>query len=260
MLPQRLQTDHSFSDNAVAGTPQIDWDAFERDGVLFIPGFFNPDEAHRMQAGWLDVVRGAQQAQLKRADRFIFGVLPGMVGDIYRHPKLVDAARAYCGDDVALYMNRILLKDAGWCGPVAMHQDLPYFNGGARKLAVFIPLKPTQADGGNGGLKFVVGSHRYGNLERGVIDRRHFDAMSDLAPNLSVGDIVLMDFCTWHWSEAAVMTDERPLLQLAYQAADDGSFAGTAFGVATPTLVAGAWRTRHFAALHHGIAPDGPGR
>ncbi|MCU1390645.1 MAG: hypothetical protein JWL72_3983, partial [Ilumatobacteraceae bacterium] len=158
--------------------------------------------------------------------------------------------------DVALYMNRVLIKDEHWTGAISIHQDMPYFNGGQRKVSIFVPLERTQADGGNGGLKFVVGSHRYGNLERGTINLADFEPMPVLAPDLDVGDVVVMDFLTWHYSETPATPSERPLLQLAYQAADDGSYGGELFGVAAPTLVAGSWRTRHFAQCRKGVIPD----
>lgn len=234
----------------------IDWEAFDRDGVLLIPNFFDQWEATQMEADWDRLAQMGAQAGLKRSDRYMFGVLPGMIGGIYRHPKLIALARAFCGDDVCLYLNRILLKDAGWNGPVAMHQDMPYNIGGHRKFSLFVPLKPVQADGGNGGLKYVLGSHRYGNLGPGVIDRRQFPPMPDFAPDMSVGDILLMSYFTWHWSEAAPVPAPRPLLQITYQPADDGSFSGIAWGVPEPTLVRGEWRTKYFAELHRGIIPN----
>jgi hypothetical protein len=242
--------------SSVHKAPIADWNTYDRDGVLFLPRFFSDREAVELEDGWQNLVQVAEGANLKRSDRFVFGVLPGPIGKLYQHPALIALAHAQCGPDLALYMNRILLKDRGWNGPVSMHQDMPYFNGGFRKLSIFVPLKPVQADGGNGGLKFVLGSHRYGNLQRGTIDRQQFEPMADFAPSMAVGDILLMDFFTWHWSEAAEIATDRPLMQIVYQPADDGSYAGPAFGVAAPTLIAGRWQTNHFAELHVGITPD----
>ena len=34
--------------------------------------------------------------------------------------------------------------------------------------------------------------------------------MEELAPDLEVGDVVLMDFLTWHYSEDAVVPETGP--------------------------------------------------
>jgi hypothetical protein len=168
----------------------------------------------------------------------------------------VSLVRSLLGSDVSLYMNRILIKDEHWGDAVAIHQDMPYFNGGQNKVSVFVPLTPTQAQGGNGGLVFIAGSHKYGNLARGTIDRAKFDPMPEVGPNLEVGDIVVMNFMTWHYSENAVVHDDRPLMQIVYQPATDGSFGGAKLGVPQPMLVCGEWKTRHFAEWGHGVTPD----
>jgi hypothetical protein len=223
-------------------------------GVVHLPRFFNENDTEALRAMWKTLSAEIQRGEaLNRESRFVFGVLPPPIGDLYRHPKLVELVTALLGPDVALYMNRLLLKDRSWNGAVELHQDMPYFNGGLDKVSVFLPLQPTQADGGNGGLKYVVGSHRYGNLQRGTIDRSQFAEMPDFAPNADVGDIVVMNFLTWHYSEAAVMPDDRPLLQIVYQPSSDGSHGSTKLGVAGPTLVAGQWRTSFHAEWNHGI-------
>jgi hypothetical protein len=230
---------------------------YEADGFSVLRSVFDSAYVATLRESWRSLASSIEHQGLKRQARFIFGVLPSPIGDIYKHPALVSLANLVLDDDdVALYMNRLLVKDHEWTGAVAIHQDMPYFNGGQRKVSIFVPLEPTQADGGNGGLKFVVGSHRYGNLERGTIDRSYFEAMSDEGPSLEVGDIVVMNFLTWHYSGVAVTEDERPILQIAYQPSDDGSFAGEAFGVNEPTLVTGSWRTRHFVQCRKGVIPD----
>jgi hypothetical protein len=83
-------------------------------------------------------------------------------------------------------MNRILHKDSTWSGAVAIHQDMPYFSGGLAKVSVFMPLTPTHARHGNGGLIFVKGSDKYGDLRRGTIRREVFTPMEDSAPDLAL--------------------------------------------------------------------------
>jgi hypothetical protein len=239
-------------------TVPFDIQTYDDAGVVVMPRFFERDVAARLGGAWdeLKASISAGAPGLERSARFVFGVLPGVLNEIYTHPKMVHVANTVLGPDVALYMNRILVKDDHWGGPVQIHQDMPYFNGGQRKLSAFVPLKPTAADGGNGGLKYVVGSHKYGSLSRGTIDRSKFAEMSDLAPTLEVGDVAFMNFLTWHYSENPVVPDDRPLMQIVYQPASDGSFGGQKLGVAAPTLVTGVWQTSHFAEWNVGVTPD----
>jgi hypothetical protein len=246
-------TSHPWNETSAAG---FDREAYEADGVVVMRRVFTPADVETLREGWRNLKSSMEQHGLQRQARFVFGVLPEPIVSVWQHPTLLRIVKTLIGNDLALYMNRLLVKDEHWTGPIVIHQDMPYFNGGLQKVSVFVPLEPTQADGGNGGLKFVLGSHRYGNLERGAINREQWDPMPELAPSLDVGDIVVMNFLTWHYSEHPVVPSDRPLLQLAYQPSDDGSFAGQPFGVAAPTLVSGTWKTRHFAELRKGITPD----
>jgi hypothetical protein len=236
----------------------IDRAEFEANGVIVLPRFFDEPTAAALEQAWLALKNEVESSStdLKRSARFVFGELPGLLGTIYRHPSMVALARQCLGPDVALYMNRILVKDEHWSGAVAIHQDMPYFNGGQNKLSIFVPLQPTQAEGGNGGLKFVVGSHKYGNLERGTIDRSQFPPMPEIAPSLDVSDIVVMNFMIWHYSEDAPVPTDRPLMQIVYQPSDDGSFGSRMLGVPQPTLVCGEWKTQYFSERGRGITPD----
>ena len=236
--------------------PAIDLDAYAEDGVLVVESFFDEADTAELKAAWQDLKTDMAGQGLERNARFMIGVLPGVLGDLYRHPLLVDLATSVLGRDVAVYMNRILVKDEHWSGAVAIHQDMPYFHGGQKKLSVFVPLSPTTADEGNGGLKFVVGSHHYGALERGVIDRTCFGYMPDVGPTLDAGDIVMMDFLTWHYSDVAAVPDERPLMQIVYQPSSDGSYGGAKIGVPEPKLVHGDWKTCHFTEWNRGVIAD----
>lgn len=248
--------DHATELPIPAGALALDLAGYAEDGVLVAPSFFDQDDTAALKAAWDDLKADVAGQGLERSARFMLGVLPGLLGELYRHPLLVDLATAVLGRNVALYMNRILVKDEHWGGPVAIHQDMPYFHGGQQKLSIFIPLSPITAEGGNGGLKFVVGSHHYGALERGTIDRTCFGYMSDVAPSIDPGDIVMMNFLTWHYSDTATVPDERPLMQIVYQPASDGSYGGPKMGVPEPTLVHGDWKTTHFTEWSRGVTLD----
>ena len=58
------------------------------------------------------------------------GTLPEPLDSLYKDENLVKAVQRILGTEhVALYMNRLLLKDREWNGAVAIHQDMPLFFG-----------------------------------------------------------------------------------------------------------------------------------
>ena len=230
---------------------------YEDDGVMVLRQLFPPELVTELKLGWQAMKKQIADGIAERSARFVWGpALPEPVESLYRHASLIGFAQSILKTgDVALYMKRILLKDEHWSGAVAIHQDLPYFSGW-NKLSVFVPLTKTLARNGNGGLIFLKGSHKYGNLQRGTVKRDAFPAMAEFAPDLDVGDIVLMDFLVWHYSEDAIVPGDRPLLQLCYQPASDGSYGGANLGVPQPTLVSGEWKTQYFACWGESTVPD----
>lgn len=237
--------------------PSRTLESYREDGVFLWRQALQPAVVDKIGVGVEKLFRSIADGGIARKDRFVTGNLPGEIRALYSQPAFIEmAGHLLQTDDVALYMNRILLKDRNWHADVAIHQDMPYFSGGQDKVSIFVPLTPTKARNGNGGLIFVKGSHLYGCLQRGTVCREKFAPMKELAPDLEVGDVIVMDFLTWHYSENATQPDERPLLQIAYQPATDGSYGGTSLGVPMPTLVKGSWRTKHFARWGDSVRPD----
>lgn len=235
----------------------IDAQRYRTEGATVARQVFPPDTLNELRSGWQGLRAQIADGSVKRNARFVSGCLPAPFGLLYRQDCLVNLARALLAtEDIALYMNRLLLKDEHWSGAVAIHQDMPYFSGGLIKLSVFVPLVPISSRGGNGGLIFIKGSHKYGNLQRGTIRRENFPQMDELAPDLEVGDAVLMDFLTWHYSEQATASTDRPILQIVYQPSTDGSYGTAELGVPHPTLVSGDWKTQYFAAWGNSTIPD----
>lgn len=227
---------------------------YQEDGFLVVHNFFTAHQVQLLLENWqvaLAQIRSGT-AQLQRVDRFLLGSLPMVIAGLYKDEKLVEVAHQILNtNDVALYMNRILIKDEQWNGPVATHQDMPYFHGGTHKLVAFVPLQ-THNDS-TGGLKLIKGSHRLGNLGvRGAIQHEQFPELKVVSPSLEVGDVLFMDFLTWHYSEAAKIPCERPLMQIAYQPATDGSY----YSLEAPTLVSGQWQTTYFTKFGEGIVQD----
>ncbi len=224
------------------------------EGFLLVRNALPLDKVSGWLKAWLELKRdiAAGRSQVRRADRFILDALPPPLADIYREDALISIARSVLGPDVALYFLRMLVKDDHWNGPVATHQDMPYFHGGQEKLSVFVPLVPfTQA---KGALKFVTGSNKFGNLGmRGAIDHPRFPQLAVAAPEAAPGDLLLADFHVWHFSETATEPGDRPILQIVYQPASDGSYFGLPDA---PTLACGEWRTTFFSKFGESITPD----
>ncbi len=227
---------------------------YQEDGFLIVSNFFGHHQIKLLLENWSVAQAQIQsgETQLQRVDRFLLGTLPPVIAGLYKDEQLVQVAgQVLDTNDIALYMNRILIKDEKWNAPVATHQDMPYFHGGTRKLAAFIPLQ-THNDS-TGGLKILKRSHQFGNLGmRGAIEHHQFSELEVVSPSLEVGDVLFMDFLTWHYSEAAKVECDRPLMQIAYQPATDGSY----YSLEAPTLVSGEWQTTYFMALGQGIIQD----
>lgn len=226
-----------------------DWAEFHADGVMVQRGFFGAAFVSGFDHAVSQVHTDIRNNRLKRVGRFVEGgPLPDYLACMPQRNELREELRALMiTPHIALYNSRLLLKDSGFSGAVELHQDMPYFTGG-RKISVFVPLMQMRAN--DGGLCFVKGSRKYGMLERGVIQLDKFPPMEHLRPDLEPGDVIFMDFLTWHYSGPCY--SERPLMQITFQPATDGSY----FDLPGPTLVSGEWQTSYFVEKGKCVKPD----
>src|SRR5437868_6929536 len=103
---------------------------YTADGVAIVRQMFPRSVIEDLHCGWRILKQQITDGAQKRSARFVPGSLPEPLDSLYRHEGLVKAAQRILGtEDVALYMNRLLLKDHEWNGAVAIHQDMPYFSG-----------------------------------------------------------------------------------------------------------------------------------
>jgi Phytanoyl-CoA dioxygenase (PhyH) len=236
--------------------------SYHEKGVVFCPGLLPIDVVSQWANAWFRLKEEISSGltRITRSNRFIGGgPLPEPLESAYRYRTLVDAATRVIGPNVALYMNRLLVKDSEWDGNVTPHQDCVYFHGFTNKLSAFVPLAEFSLR--TGAVVFIEGSHKYGNLgSRGNLLYDEWPAMPALVPEAYPGDVIFASFETWHHSTTATVPSERPLMQITYQDAADGSYFvptapdGTYFGdEPKPVLVAGEWRTNHFSRFLHGI-------
>lgn len=227
---------------------------FKEDGFILIPGLIDPQHTENLVSAWHSVKQELQAntGRYRRSDRFVEGDFPPILDKIYEYPGLVQAAIKLLNEqNIAIYLRNFLLKDENWDGQVHTHQDMPYASGSQQKLIAFVPLQPQNE--ANGGLKLLKGTHKYGNIGiRGTIHPECFDGVETLCPSLNVGDVLIIDVLLWHYSERRMGGSDRPMLQIMYQSAKDGTYAG----LEQPTLVAGEWQTSHFMPYQKGITPD----
>ena len=96
---------------------------------------------------------------------------------------------------------------------------------------------------GNGGLHFLLKSHKLGYLgDRGYIPSQRLFPKNEskfeiLSPTVSPGDIILMDICTLHGSLDSETGEPRTYVNTYYQPATDGSYEH---------LLCGEWQTNIF--------------
>lgn len=166
--------------------------------------------------------------------------VPPPLSEIYRCDALLDVLeRVY--PDLALYMQRFVVKDHKSRTPVFLHQDVGYDIGWPEKTSAFVPLSPVNRD--SGGLVLYPGTHALGYMgDAGELNRELLDpAWPAVSPALDPGDILLMHECTWHGSGPHVGGPDRVLVQITYQPASDPT------GV---ELLRGRWRTAYRLADH----------
>lgn len=189
---------------------------FERDGVVIARNVLAQSTENYLTEAWRVIKEQLKRGERVRDARFVRGELGETLDLLHEHLYFVETLTALLGtDDFGHDFTRLLLKDAKHNEAVTLHQDVLYFKGLEQKLSVFVPITPIKA--GQGGLRFVKGSHKYGLLPKsGTIRREVFPPMEDMDPDLAPGDVVFMDLLTWHYSESG--TDEdRPLIQIVYK-------------------------------------------
>ncbi len=184
--------------------------------------------------------------------RFTFGQLAGSLGEIYKNEKIISVVKDILGENLALYFNRLMIKDPDAPDSVTPHQDMPYFHGSVNKVTVFVFLSGNHKD--DGGMVFVPNSTRFGLLPRGNLNLAQLPKIPYVSPELGPRDVVFSDFFTWHWSWPQKNKMDRPIIQLAYQESSDGSWEDKF--MRGPVLVSGQWKTNNFVSAKEAAAVE----
>jgi hypothetical protein len=201
--------------------PAFDKASLRRDGVQVIKDFFEPDMKARFQALGERVVAGLESGELTRSQQFAIGVDLNKDACPSDSAALTAVAKDMFGEDIGQFYMRLVMKDAKFRTAIEAHQDWPYFGGDTNKLNVFIPITRCGAD--NGMVKYYVGSHLLGPVERGDIDIVRYPQFEGIIPELEVGDVLLADFLTWHSSHVSESGAPRIMIQMVLQPLSDPS-------------------------------------
>lgn len=160
---------------------------------------------------------------------------PKSLANIHANPAILDVLEKLY-PDLALFMQRFVIKDSSSRTPVFPHGDFAYDYGWPEKTTVFIPLSPSNKK--NGGISFYPGTHFFGYMgDAGEVNTKLLRPDWPLiCPELNPGDIALCHTCTWHCSPAYESGPDRILVQATYQPSSDPS---------STALLRGDWRVRY---------------
>ncbi len=150
---------------------------FERDGYLFFPGLFSPDETRTMTRAVPDLYRrrDAFNVREKGSDavrtNFAAHLYSEPFAKLARHPRMIEPVRELFNEDLYMHQFKINGKMAFEGDVWQWHQDYgTWLNDDqmpterAMNVAIFLDdVNPY-----NGPLMFIPGSHK-----RGVVDAKH---------------------------------------------------------------------------------------
>lgn len=160
---------------------------------------------------------------------------PEVLAQVHAFPAILDVMQQLY-PDLALFMQRFVIKDRSSRNAVFPHSDFAYDYGWPEKTTVFIPFSPSNQK--NGGISFYPGTHFFGYM--GDAGEVNTDLLSQdwplICPELEPGDIAMCHTCTWHCSPEFVSGPDRILVQATYQPASDPS---------STVLLRGDWKTRY---------------
>jgi ectoine hydroxylase len=169
-------------------------DAFERDGYLFFPGLFTPDEVAPLQAAVpaLYARREAYNVREKGSDavrtNFAAHLYSEPFARLARHPRMVEPVQQLFGEPVYMHQFKVNGKMAFEGDVWQWHQDYGTWKNDdlmpthrAMNVAIFLD----EVNEFNGPLMFIPGSHR-----RGVVDARH-DLSTTSYPLWTVDDALI---------------------------------------------------------------------
>lgn len=210
---------------------------YTRSGIFVIKNFIESSKILELQSIWIEYYSQLLKSgsrQIDKANSVNFkDVLPHELRTFWKSEYVKRLSNLIYGENVALYHNRLLIKDKQSTSQVFLHQDYCYHLGFPDKSNLFVPL--FNYDETHGALSFYPGTHQYGFLgDAGEIDKSKFYPWKKITPSVNAGDIIIMNSCLWHESGSNSSNIDRVMLDIIVQPSSDPSGS---------KLISGEWKT-----------------
>ncbi len=133
--------------------------------------------------------------------------------DVFRDESFTTLWNKLFNGNVGLSFVRLLSKSADSPSAVILHQDISYQYGDNEQYSLFLAL--SECHNLNGGLSLYPGTHKLGYLgDAGELESSVLpNDLTAVCPELNVGDVLLMNSNTWHFSQAYSQGHERLMLE-----------------------------------------------
>jgi ectoine hydroxylase-related dioxygenase (phytanoyl-CoA dioxygenase family) len=220
-------------------------EAFARDGVVLVPGAFDPAEVELAERAiervladpspLAQVASGADDPGRFFEDFCRWTEVPEIEQLARRSRVPAIAAALLDSPRVRLYHDHVLVKEGGTAQRTPWHQDQPYYNVDGHGVSAWIPVDPVPLAGC---LELLAGSHAgpwlmprtfltgeakwfpegsLAELPDIEADREAFDLR---AYEMQPGDAIFFDFLTVHGAPGFPFAGRRRVLSLRYLADD----------------------------------------
>ena len=233
----------------------VDADArerYRRDGVVHLPGAFDPAWLETLGAGIernlaapsprFEARTSGESGARYCEDFWVWSEVPEFERFVRNSPAASLAAALLDATRVNLVMDNWFLREAGSAARAPWHHDVAYFDFEGTMCVLWLPLERVGRDEG---IAFVRGSHRWGRLfqrvyfadhatagESGTVNGLHYEPPPDIESDPDAydlvgfdcepGDVIYFDMRTLHGSRAGTVpaaTQRRFTLRMT---AEDG--------------------------------------
>ena len=224
---------------------QAQLEAFDRDGYLFFPSLFRPEEIKTLldEVPALYAQRRPENVREKTGDvvrtNFAAHLYSAPFARLARHPRMVEPVMQVFGEDVYMHQFKINGKQAFDGDVWQWHQDYGTWRNDdqmpeARAMNVAIFLD--EVNEFNGPLMFIPGSHKLGVLKAEhdtsttsyplwVINQETIRQLVDrggiVAPKGAAGSMILFHGCLLHASGSNLSPFNRVAVYLSLNAVDN---------------------------------------
>jgi len=213
--------------------------AFDRDGYVMIPGFFDAEETRLLREA-METDPAIRAAFYDRGDaeggntRIAAWTHPGdgVYGLAARSEKMVDTMEDLLGGEVYHYHSKLTAKEPYDGGAWEWHQDYGYWyaNGILFPLMASAMIALDRSDRHNGCLQLLRGSHLMGRIDHGLLEgqqvgadlRRVEEAQKKLETvyaEMDPGDALFFHCNTLHRSDQNRSPNRRWTMLCCYNAA-----------------------------------------